>query len=283
MIDTGLQGKVALVTGANNPMGIGAATAKALAAQGAAVLLHYRRRPGVAPNPNVTDPGHAFYAAQQARPPDAILLAMRNAGARVESLEADLADPATIPRIFDYAESALGPVEVLVHSAAYSGQDSIAPVVAGTRDRYDRPLAAITAQSHDDHFAVNSRAAALLMAEFARRHVARGAQWGRIITISTDGASAFPGEVSYGASKHALESYSRAAAKELRAYGITVNVVSPGPIQTGWAPPDAARQMQPVLGRPDDVADVIVFLASTQARWLTGQLLYVGNGHCMPL
>jgi 3-oxoacyl-[acyl-carrier protein] reductase len=126
------------------------------------------------------------------------------------------------------------------------------------------------------------------MAEYTRRHVGRDARWGRIINVSTDGASCFPEEVSYGASKAALESYTRSAARELGRFGITANVVSLGAIQTGWITPELARQVADAsplgrVGQPDDVADVVVFLASEQARWLTGQLLYVGGGHAMPL
>lgn len=118
--------------------------------------------------------------------------------------------------------------------------------------------------------------------------MARGARWGRIVNLSTDGASGFAGEISYGASKHALESYSRAAADELGPFGITANIVAPGPIQTGYITPEverreAARTPLGRVGQPEDVADVVVFLASEQARWVTGQLLYVGGGHAMPL
>jgi 3-oxoacyl-[acyl-carrier protein] reductase len=125
-----------------------------------------------------------------------------------------------------------------------------------------------------------------MMAEFARRHVAHGSNWGRIINISTDGAYSFPSEISYGASKAALEAYSRSAAMELAQYGITVNIVSPGPIQTGWIRQDMEASIAediPLgrLGQPEDIADVIVFLASEQARWLTGQCLHVGGGHRM--
>jgi 3-oxoacyl-[acyl-carrier protein] reductase len=124
------------------------------------------------------------------------------------------------------------------------------------------------------------------MAEFGRRHIEAGRTWGRIINISTDGAHCFPSEISYGASKLATESYSRSAAVELGQYGITVNILSPGPIQTGWITPaieDAAVRDTPLgrIGQPEDVADVAVFLASDQARWVTGQLIYVGGGHRM--
>lgn len=84
-------------------------------------------------------------------------------------------------------------------------------------------------------------------------------------------------------SKHAIESYSRSAAAELGKYGITVNIVAPGPVQTGYITPQAVDEIAagtPLgrVGLPEDVADVIVFLASYQARWLTGQLFYVGGG-----
>ncbi len=104
---------------------------------------------------------------------------------------------------------------------------------------------------------------------------------------TTDAAHAHVANVSYAASKHAIESYSRSAAAEMGKYGITVNVVAPGPIQTGYIPPKAEADIAahtPLLrvGAPEDVAEVIVFLASAQARWLTGQLLYVGGGWRMP-
>jgi 3-oxoacyl-[acyl-carrier protein] reductase len=89
--------------------------------------------------------------------------------------------------------------------------------------------------------------------------------------------------LSFTASKHAIESYSRSAAAEVGKYGVTVNIVAPGPIQTGWLTPDQEAAIPAGTpprrcGAPEDVADVIVFLASDQARWLTGQLLYVGGG-----
>ena len=186
-------------------------------------------------------------------------------------------------------------MEVLVNNAAHWEADTFLPSDEDEEQSHklpplwaNRTISTITAGSHDRHFAVNSRAVALMMAEFARRHIARGATWGRIVNVSTDGASCFPGEVSYGASKHALESYSRAAAVELGPYGITVNVVSPGPVQTGYITPELEEKLIAQIplrrvGQPEDVADAIVFLASEQARWITGQLLYVGGGNTMPL
>jgi len=290
MIDPGLWNKVVLVTGANNPFGIGAAIAGAFAAQGAAIFMTYlRSRPeafgiDAAAAADATTPGEPFYRARNAEAPDAVLARLREQAVRVGSVEIDLADPAAIPRLFDRVEETLGPVDILINNAAHSVPDGFVSVAPAQDDWAGRTRATVDATSHDRHFAVNSRAVALLMAEYARRHVVRGADWGRIVNISTDGADCFPGEVSYGASKAALESYSRSAAMELGPYGITVNVVAPGPIQTGWIPADAE---QPIvadiplgrMGRPDDVADVVVFLASKQARWVTGQRLFVGGGH----
>lgn len=226
----------------------------------------------------------------RAMPADAVVRSIRDAGGAAEAWEADLSDPATVPQLFDCVEAAFGSVDVLVNNAAHWEADSFIPQGAEPENRFielwtGRPDS-ITAQSHDRHFAVNSRAVALLMAEYARRHVERGARSGRIINVSTDGAPGFSGEVSYGASKYALESYSRAAAKELGRYGIAVNIVSPGPIQTGYITPELERELLPSiplgrLGQPADVADVIVFLAAEQARWLTGQTLHVGGGHRM--
>jgi NAD(P)-dependent dehydrogenase (short-subunit alcohol dehydrogenase family) len=106
--------------------------------------------------------------------------------------------------------------------------------------------------------------------------------WGRIIDVCTDGARGFAGEVSNGASNSALERFSRAAATTLGPFGITVNVVSLGPVQTGWIPEtfvtaSAANIPLRRVSAPDDVADVVLFFASDLARWVTGQTLYLGG------
>ncbi len=286
MIDTGLSGKVALVTGANH--GIGAATAKAFAAQGARVFVHYLQLPAPSyiDETEQDEPGEAQYRLRQATTAEAVAAEIREQGGEVDVWEADLGDVENIPELFDRAEAAFGPVEVLVNNAAHCRPDSFLPASAAARDLFHQPLPTITSDLHDRHFAINSRAPALMMAEFGRRHIARGATWGRIINVSTDAAATFANEVSYGASKYALESFSRSAAQELGRYGITVNILSPGPIQTGYIEPKAEESLIwkiPLsrLGTPEDVADVMVFLSSEQARWLTGQLLYVGGGHRM--
>ena len=294
MLDPGLKEKVVLVTGANNPCGVGAGVAQAFAAQGARVFLHYFRQSytpvAEAQLEGASTPGVSFYYSQQAKSVDEVLERVRKLGVQACALEANLSDPAVIPMLFDRAEAALGPVEVLVNNAAYWEGDTFLPSDTELNNRLvelwtDRPQS-LTAASFDRLFAVNTRASALMMAEFARRHIERGARWGRIINVSTAGADRFPSEITYGASKFALESYSRSAAIELGKFGVTVNVVSLGPVQTGWITAELERAMLPTIplgriGSPEDVADVIVFLASDQARWLTGQRIYVGGGHGM--
>jgi 3-oxoacyl-[acyl-carrier protein] reductase len=286
MIDTKLGGKVVLVTGANNPLGIGAATALAFAGQGAAVFITSHRRPpslsraemGEARKSGVGGP--AFYEAVTQEPPEAIVRAIETAGGRAASIEGDLADPGIVPRLFDACEERLGPVDVLVNNHAHWTPETFDPALV-TDKGFGMRLA--DAASMDAHYAVITRASALMMAEYVRRYLARGAKSGRIINISTDSAHAHFGAVSYAAAKHALESYSRSAAAELGKYGITVNIVAPGPVQTGWLSPGEEKEIgagTPLgrVGRPDDVADVVVFLASEQAHWLTGQLIYAGGG-----
>ncbi len=289
MIDTRLKNKVALITGVNNPHGIGAAIAKAFTTEGAATFVTYLR---LSAKESETDvPGEAFYRAQNAKTVDEVVNEIREYGGKIQACEADLSDPTIIPQLFDRAEKAFGPVDILVNNAAHCDPDTFIPQSQpGMESRAvdEFPLTTITAEKHDKHFAVNSRAVALLMAEYTRRYIQRGAKWGRIINVSTDGASGFYSEVSYGASKHALESYSRAAASELGKYGITVNIVSLGPVQTGWISPELEKVLSsriPLqrIGQPKDVADVIVFFASEQANWITGQLLYVGGGNTMSL
>lgn len=295
MIDPGLNGKVALITGANSPYGIGAAAARAFAAQGAAVFITYLRQhidlsPQAAKALDAASaPGEAFYQASQRLTAETVVEEIRAAGGRVAAIEADLADPASAPMLFEHAEQTFGPVDLLINNAAYCVPDTFIPALqlsADVRAAGGAVLAPITAESHERHFAVNSRAVALMIAEFARRHVARGAAWGRIINISTDGAPGFASEISYGASKYALESYSRAAAAELGRFGITVNVMSLGPIQTGWIAPELERSVEQSTplgraGQPEDVADALILLAAEQARWITGQVIYVGGGHRM--
>jgi 3-oxoacyl-[acyl-carrier protein] reductase len=294
LIDTKLKDKVVIVTGANH--GIGAATAIAFAKEGSKVFINYCRFSAEGYGQvteeqaaKATEPGRAYYYKMQTKSADEVVRAINDFGGICYAWEADLSDPNNIPRLFNKAEEKFGNVDILVNNAAYGKCDTFIP--SGQFHENELfvgvfPMAPITADSHDRHFAVNSRAIALMIGEYAKRYIARKAKWGRIINISTDGAQAHPSAVSYGASKYATESYSRAAAIELGPYGITVNVISPGAVQTGWITPELQKQIEqsyPLrrVGRPEDIANAVIFLASEQADWITGQVLYVGGGNRM--
>ena len=295
MIDLGLTGKVAVITGGNNPYGIGAAIAKALASQEVKVFIHYfRQKPDVpkenSTNSNFDKPGLPFYYEQQKKAAAEVVESIRKGGGQAESWEADLGDPNSIPELFDRAEKTFGPVDILVNNAADYAADTFLPDTAlkGERSLWEGgPLkSTITVESHDRRFNVKARAAALATAEFARRLIPKKRSWGRIINISADCAWGCPGEISYRASKYALESYSRSAAAELGPYGISVNIVSPGPVQTGYISPEIEETLVPDIplisvGRPEDIAHAVAFLVSDVSHNITGQCLQVDSGLVM--
>jgi 3-oxoacyl-[acyl-carrier protein] reductase len=297
MRDSGLKGKGVLVTGGNNPYGIGAATARAFASEGAAVFIQYLRQShdleqGAREQSDPHQFGLPFFFAQQKKSADEVVQSIREQGGQADSWECDLGKLNSIVTLFDRAERVLGNVEVLVNNAAEYAADTFVPKAALKADYAlweGGPLTSpITAESHDRHFAVNTRAPALLMAEYARRHIENKRSWGTIINVSADCSWGCPGEISYRASKYALESYSRSAAAELGPFGITVNIVAPGPVQTGYMSEQIEGELVTDIplrrvGQAEDVADVIVFLASKQAGWVTGQLLCVHGGHRMSL
>jgi len=278
MIDSGLEGKVVLITGANNPLGIGAETARAFARQGARVFITYFRLSpaafGIDPAAaqQASEPGLLLYHAMRMKTADEVIQSIQDAGGQAEAYEADLADPASIPRLFDRVEASLGPVDVLVNNAAH----------------YEDPdtIFSVSSESLERTFGINVHASVLLIAEFVRRLQKRDTHWGRVINLSTDAAQVFAGQIAYGASKAALEAFTRSIAMEVGPWGITVNAIAPGPVQSGYIPQEFEHELTPSIplrriGQPADIADVILFLASEQARWLTGQVVKVSGGHSL--
>lgn len=265
-----LSDHVALVTGANH--GIGAATARRLADCGAPVLITYLRLEDP-PDPGIP----SGYRHNRSSDADHIVQAIVDSGGKAVAVEADLADDATPAGLFDAAEAAFGPVDILVNNATGWVADTFRPE---SSDRLGRNLRRVSAETFDQQFAVDARAAAMLISEFSGRHVGHGLSWGRIIGLTSGGPLGFPQEVSYGAAKAALENYTMSAAFELASRGVTANIVYPPVTDTGWVT-DAVRKAVDEdahlihVAQPEEIAEVIAYLASEHARLLTGNIIHL--------
>jgi 3-oxoacyl-[acyl-carrier protein] reductase len=263
-----LAGKVALVTGGNH--GIGASIARGLAARGADVVVTFLR---FDEDPSRSDLP-AIYHEQRAEDGSSVVQAIQALGRRAHAIEADLRDDATPKMLFDAAEDGLGPVSILVHNASGWKRDSF----TDDPDHIGRVSHPVEHASIDAQMQVDARAGALLMAELIRRHRARGADWGRIVTMTSGTGDAFPGQVSYGAAKAALISYTMSAASEMAADGVTANVVYPPVTDTGWVT-DEVRAFVAKDGEhhhvasADEVAETIVWLCAEANHLVTGNVI----------
>ncbi len=263
-----LDGHVALITGANH--GIGAATAIALADCGARILVSYLRLHDSADFPEP-------YRTNRSRDAHEVIESIRARGGHAVSMEADLRDESATGRLFDFAEKEIGPVDILINNATGWIADTF-----GDRENNSTGvrMARVSAFTHDQQFAIDARGGALLIAEFARRHINRQATWGRIVGLTSGSPLGFPGEVSYGAAKAALENYTMAAAFELAPYGITANMVYPPVTDTGWITPQVRASVEQRadlvhIAQPQDVADVIVYLCTDHARLITANTVHL--------
>ncbi len=241
-----LAGKIAIVTGGSR--GIGRAIAERLAKDGAFVVVNYTR---------------SAESAQE------VVSAIEAEGGKALTVQADISQMADIRRLFEETVYRFGHLDILVNNAGTS---------------ILKPLAEVTEAEFDAVFALNTKGTLFSIQE-AARHMADG---GRIVNLSTVGTvNSGAGFGIYTGSKAAVEQFTLAAAKELGIRGITVNTVSPGNTNTDMfrsvAPPDMqlqAAQMSPLgrIGQPQDIADVVAFLVSEQARWITGQNIHASGG-----
>ena len=270
MIDYGLKDKVALVTGANNPQGIGATTALSFAREGAKVVLVYKRvdRPFDATKTDKN--GVDRYYSANAGDTTLVEAKLKEMGAEYLIIESDISFEESVKDIYEKVFAKYGRVDILVNNAATDDETGL--------DTIEK----ITPSVIDDTFAVNVRGSILMTREF----ICRRGDYGRIINISTDASQVFAGQITYGASKATLEALTRSIALEVAQYGITVNCVAPGPTQTGWIDEDFEKIVVPLIpmGKliaPKDIAETILFLSSEQARMITGQVIKVSGGKAL--
>lgn len=270
MVDYGLRNRVALITGANNPQGIGAATALAFAREGAKVVLVYKKVLRKFNENNTDKNGVDKYYAANAGDADIVESKLKEMNADYLILEKDISDENDVKQIYSSILERFGRIEILVNNAATDDENGF--------DTIEK----VTKKVIDDTFAVNVRGSILMMREFINHR----SDYGRIINLSTDAAQVFEGQITYGASKATLEALTRSIALEVARYGITVNCVAPGPTQTGWIDADLEKAVLPLIPiakliQPEDIAETILFLASEQARMLTGQVIKVSGGHAL--
>lgn len=256
-----LRGRVAVVTGTSRRAGIGYAIARHLAALGASLFLHHHI-PHDRDQPWGADPG-----GQQAIA-NGVTQALADPDAAVHHLGLDLSDTDAPNRLIQSAIDAYSHLDILVCNHARSGTDG--------------PLGTLDAAMLDAHWAVNTRSTILLTQAFAAQH--DGRPGGRVILMTSgQDLGPMPDEVAYAASKGALASITPTLADHLADQAITLNTVNPGPVDTGYAPPnihETIRRRFPA-GRwatPDDPARLIAWLATDEASWITGQVINTEGG-----
>jgi len=270
MVDYGLKDRVAIITGANNPQGIGATTALAFAREGAKVVLVYKKLFRSFDKTKTDKNGVDRYFQANAGDASIVEAKLKEMNAEYLVLESDISNEESVKEIYAAVLDKFGRADILVNNAADGDMEGIDTIET------------ITQAVIDDTFAVNVRGSVLMTRELINH---RG-EYGRVINLSTDAAQIFAGQITYGASKATLEALTRSIALEVAKYGITVNCVAPGPTQTGWIDEELEEAVLPLIPmgcliQPEDLAETILFLASKQARMITGQVIKVSGGKAL--
>ncbi len=245
-----LAGKVALVTGASK--GIGAAIAKQLASDGAAVVVNY---------------------ASSREGADRVVAEITAGGGKAVAVQADVSRQAEIVRLLAETKKAFGKLDILVNNAGI----------------YEfAPLENVTAEHFNKQFGLNALGLILTTQEAVKLFPPTG---GSVVNISSlvSGTYAVPNGSVYSATKASVDAITRSLSKELGPRKIRVNAVNPGMVETegvrssGIAESEMRRQIEaqtPLgrIGQPEDIAPAVAFFASDDASWITGETLYVAGG-----
>ena len=278
---TGLESKVALITGAGGMKGIGRATALKLAAQGADIALTDVQRP-----PEELPPGEV---RRQWRGIESVAEEVEALGRRCQRVWCDLSDSEQIQAMVRQVAEHFGHIDIMVNNArAIIGRDKV-PITELREDVWQ-------------HFLAINATAVFLCTKFVGQLMVRQRRGGRIINIASDAAKrASAMGAAYSASKFAVLGLTQASALDLAPYDITVNAVCPGPVNTDrlsyWERTQAEAQGIPLeefrakivaeagqrtplrrIAEPEDVAGLVAFLASDEARFITGQAYNVNGG-----
>lgn len=246
MMDQNLVGKVALVTGASR--GMGREIAVNLALHGAKVVVNYARSPSKA---------------------EEVVNEIKQKGGEAIAIRADISQVAELEQLFQATLEAYGQIDILVNNAGIM---------------ITKPIASMTEEDFDKQFAINVRGT-FFACQQAAKHMSEN---GRIINFSTSvTGQMFPTYSVYAGTKGAVEQFTRQLAKEFGRKGITINAVSPGPVNTElFTVGKSAEEITNVgsmnsfgrLGEPEDISSVVLFLASKESQWVTGQTIRVNGG-----
>jgi 3-oxoacyl-[acyl-carrier protein] reductase len=250
--------KIAIVTGASRAKGIGTEICRELAREGADIFFtHWSKYDRLMDYFNEDDFKWSKHLMEE----------IRSLGVRCESMELDLSQSDAPRKLLDEVQNKLGSPSILVNNATHS---------------VDVDFRSIDADMLDAHYNVNIRGTCLLTVEFAR--LIEGKHGGRIINmVSGQDKSPEPGNLAYVATKGAVSTFTKSVAIELAPLKITVNAVDPGPTNTGWMNSELKEELLPKfpmgrLGEPRDAAKLVIFLASEESEWITGQIIHSDGG-----
>ncbi|WP_026690295.1 SDR family oxidoreductase [Alteribacter aurantiacus] len=249
--------KLAIVTGASRTRGLGAGICKKLGEKGVDVLFTYwgeydREMP----------------YGEDVDGPEALKRDIRAMGRQCEGIEVNLSDPSAVEKVFHEAITKFGRApDILINNAAVSVNDTIESISTETLDR---------------HYEINVRAMTLLVQAFVRHFDKK--EGGRIVNITTGWSQGpMPEELSYVLTKSTSETIVFTLQSVLAKKGITINAVNPGPTDTGWMSDEVKKGLGPLfpqgrIGTPEDAANLIAFLVSEEAKWVTGQVIHSEGG-----